>query len=450
MKLGEFCQANVFYFIGIGGVSMSGLAKLILRNGGKVLGYDRARNEHTGTLSAMGVKIAIGDEEDESNLFASTIVVYSDAIQEKDKRLLYARGLNKTIYRRPLLLKKIASFFQETIGIAGSHGKTTCTAMCSHVLDALNEPFFAHIGGEDCEFGNFRFTGERFFLSELCEYKKNMLTLRPKRAVLLNVDLDHMECYDGEEDIVESFASYCKNASIAFTNADDERSMRFGRDFTTFSIENQYADYVAEGLKGEGERYSFSVREYGKIATRIDLQVVGRCHIYNALGTFACMRSFGFPVEKIAEGLRSFWGVKRRFERVGEYHGIHVVCDYAHHPKELLFAIETAKKLCKGKLCIVFQPHTFSRTRLLMEEFVALLRGAENVMVYKTYPARERYDEEGSGETLARKVGCLYADNVKQLAYFLKGTFSAGDTALFLGAGDIYQIARYLVRDFQI
>jgi UDP-N-acetylmuramate--alanine ligase len=160
------------------------------------------------------------------------------------------------------------------------------------------------------------------------------------------------------------------------------------------------------------------------------------------------MRSLGFSEKEIAKGLESFSAVKRRFERIGGYHGASFICDYAHHPQEIQSTLRTAKGICKGNLYVVFQPHTYSRTKLLMGEFVKALRPIKNLMIYKTYPAREKYDREGSAEALSEAVGsCLYSENVYVLKTWLKKTVKEGDVVLFLGAGDIYYAAQYLLKE---
>lgn len=429
---------------------MSALAKLLSYKGYFVSGYDQVRGEQTEELSLVGIPVFIGDGEDEY-LKKADVVVYTDALSLEDTRIRYAREKGKILFSRGRLLAEICASFRYTVGVSGSHGKTTCTAMCAHILQALRVPFCAHIGGMDGEFGNFYACGDEYFVTEACEYKKNMLSLPLSRAVLLNIDNDHAECYDGEEDIVDCFSRYCKQAEEAFVCADDEKCMRFGRNFTTFGIENPHCDYRAVALKQTGEKYIFGIEEYGEWLCKVRLNVFGKCNVYNALAAFSVMRSFGFPEREIVKGLETFTAVKRRFEKIGQTpSGGIFLCDYAHHPREIAATIETARKICEGELYIVFQPHTYSRTRLLFCEFVELFRNLPNVMIYKTYPAREFYDEEGSAERLACTIGnCLYSETVKQLGAWLTGNVKENDVVLFLGAGDIYYVAQYLLREWK-
>lgn len=429
---------------------MSALAKLVFYRGYTISGYDETRSEQTEELSALGIPVKIGDGEDKA-LEKADAVVYSDAIKENDERLVYAKKTGKAIYGRMQLLHDISKRFDEVIAVAGSHGKTTCTAMCAHVLKRLAVPFTAHIGGEDGDFGNFYSNGGSYFVTEACEYKKNMLKLPSTRAVLLNIDNDHMECYDGENDLVSSFEKYCRNAKEAIVCADDDKCLRFARNYTTFGVENPYCDYRAVGVKSSEEKYSFTVEEYGKPLCKVHLNAAGKCNVYNALAAFAVMRSFGFDEKEIAKGLEDFKAVKRRFEKMGKTGcGASVICDYAHHPKEIKATVETAEKMCEGNLFVVFQPHTYSRTRLLMQEFVTVLRKVDRLMIYKTYSAREFYDEEGSAKRLAEEVGnCLYSETMKQLNAWILGNAKSDDLILFLGAGDIYYVAQCLVKEWR-
>lgn len=449
MHLKELELIKKVYFIGIGGVSMSSLAKFLSLKGYEVSGSDMFRSETTESLAFYGIRVYIGSEENRLELMECDAVVYTDAISDTHKELLKARKLQKRLYSRAELLGVICRAFSHVITVAGSHGKTTCTSMCAHILKNVNAPFTAHIGGEDSVFGNFCSQGMEYFLTEACEYKKNMLKLKSDTALLLNIDKDHMECYQDEAELLQSFKQYVSSAKTAFVCADDEKCGSLG-DFPSFGIENHTADYRAIDLRESGEKYSFTVEEYGKPLCRVRLNAIGRCNVYNAIAAFAAIRSLGFHEKEIAKGLETFTAVRRRFEKIGSYKGATFICDYAHHPREIISTVLTAEGICKGKLFVVFQPHTYSRTKLLMDDFVKSLRPIKNLMIFKTYPAREKYDAEGSAELLAQTIGgCLYAENVYVLRTWLKKTVKEGDVVLFLGAGDIYYAAQYLLKDLK-
>ena len=449
MRLKGLKKVKKVYFIGIGGVSMSALAKFLSSCGYEVFGSDAQRSENTESLAFYGVKVYIGVEENRAELAQADLVAYTDAISWEHKELSKAKQLAKKLCSRADLLEIVCKEFNNVIAVAGSHGKTTCTSMCTHILKAAEVPFTAHIGGDDSVFGNFHSTGEEYFITEACEYKKNLLKVPADVAILLNIDKDHMECYNGEQDLINSFRLYCEKAKTAFVCADDEKCVNLG-EFGTFGIENPLADYRATQLRAYKEKYSFTVEEYGKPLCRVRLNSIGRCNVYNALAAFAAMRSLGFNEKEICKGLERFTAVKRRFEKLGEYMGAAFICDYAHHPREISATIRTAEGVCRGDLYVVFQPHTYSRTRLLMKEFISVLRPIKNLMLYKTFPAREKYDAAGSAEALSRAVGnCLYAENVYVLKTWLKKTIREGDTVLFLGAGDIYYAAQFLLNELK-
>ena len=427
---------------------MSALAKFFACNHCQVYGSDLVKNEQTEELISYGIKTYVGVDENRSVLQNVDAVVFTDAISADNVELKKAKELNKLIFSRAELLREVCRLFPEVITIAGSHGKTTCSAMCAHVLKTVGAKFTAHIGGNDKDFGNFCSYGREYFLTEACEYKRNILKLSPTRAVLLNIDFDHMECYNGIEDLTECFKRYAESAKIAVVCADDKRCEELG-EYVTFAIDDEAADYRAIHLQSDKERYSFTVTEYGKELCRIKLQVVGKCNVYNALAAFAVMRSYGFNEKEIAKGLQSFTSIKRRFEKMGEYRGATLISDYAHHPREIVSTISTAKKICEGKLYVIFQPHTYSRTKLLINDFMEALCGIEHLIVYKTYAAREEYDEEGSAAFLAEKLSCLYCDNVTSLKSWIKKTVREKDVLLFLGAGDIYYLAEYLSKSLK-
>lgn len=427
---------------------MSALAKLLRVNGYCVSGSDATKGEETENLARYGVNVYIGVDKERKELANADVVVYTDAIASDNAELVQAKLLRKRILSRAELLQIVCLSYPNVVAVAGSHGKTTCTSICAHILKVTGVPFTAHIGGEDGRFGNFYASGNEFFITEACEYKRNILKIQPTAAVLLNIDRDHMECYNGEEDLKDCFRSFCSSAKTAFVCADDASCESLG-EFSTFGIRNPLADYRAVDLRANGEKYAFTVEEYGKPLCRVRLNAIGKCNVYNALAAFAVMRSFGFNEKQIAEGIASFTAVKRRFEKIGTYRGATVICDYAHHPREIAATVATAQGVCKGNLYVVFQPHTYSRTRLLMGEFVQALRPVKNLMIYKTYPAREKFDEEGCAQRLCQQVGdCLYSENTHVLKTWLKKTVREGDTVLFLGAGDIYFVAQYLVKEF--
>lgn len=414
---------------------MSGLAKYLLSLGKKVGGSDVAENEYTKELAAGGAEIsftAIADGIENYDL-----IVFTDAIRETDVRLCRARELGKIIISRGQLLSEICYDFKYVIAIAGCHGKTTCTAMLAHIFSAADKKFSAHIGGKDLSFSNFHCGGNDYLITEACEYKKNFLLLKPTLAVVLNSDADHMECYSGIEDLKASYIKFAESAKCAFTLYRDlpvENSLSFGFD--------KSADYFAEKIKMVGEDLTFTVYEKDELLGTVCLCLHGKHNVLNALAAIAVARRAGIEFYSIKKGLQSFVGVERRFEKLGNVNGAMCIADYAHHPNELRAVIRTAKKTCRGEVLVVFQPHTYSRTKNLFKEFVKVLSPLNGLLIFKTFAAREYYDDAGSALTLSQAIKkSRYGDDIRDVLDFL-GKAGPEDVVLFLGAGDIYFIAK--------
>lgn len=429
-----FEEINGFYFIGIGGVSMSGLAKFLLSLGKKIGGSDIIESEYTLELEKLGVKINFGTAK--GSVAEYDAVVYTDAIAENDFHLCEARALNKNIISRGHLLKRVSEMFGEVIAISGCHGKTTCTAMLAHIFYKAGKKFAAHIGGRDNVFSNFYFCGYDYFITEACEYKKNFLLLEPDIAAVLNEGADHLECYGSRSNLIAAYNDFLKNAKNAVCLSGIAGGISFG-------FEN--ADYSAVNITECGGKYSFDICEKAVKKGTVNLSVYGKHNILNALAAAAVARVAGLEFQPIITALSDFGGVERRFEDIGTVNGAKCIADYAHHPDEIAASIAAAEKITVGELIIIFQPHTYSRTKNLFEDFVKVLNGSKNLLVYKTYAAREYFDDSGSALTLSQSLkNSRYGDNIFDIEDFLLGV-QASDTVLFLGAGDIYDIAKKVI-----
>lgn len=417
---------------------MSGLAKYVLSLGKCVGGSDICPNEYTDELLSLGADISF--RSDAEDIADYEVIVYTDAIKENDVRLLRAKELAKVLIPRGQFLYEVSRNFKKVIAVAGCHGKTTCTSMLAHVFSAAGKKFTAHIGGKDAIFANFYCSGNDFFITEACEYKKNFLLLKPDIAVILNSDADHLECYGSEEELKEAYLHFADNADVAVSLYCDlpvSYGLSFGFD--------KSADYYAKSIKSSGGDYSFTVYEGAAELGVVNLLAYGKHNVLNALAATAAARSAGIPFEFIREGLASFSGVERRFEHIGKINGADCIADYAHHPAELRAVIRTAKKLTDGKLFVVFQPHTYSRTKNLFAQFVKVLSPLNNLLVYKTFAAREYFDDAGSALTLSQSLKkSRYGEDESDIADFISKA-EEGDTVLFLGAGDIYFIAAKLL-----
>lgn len=436
-------QTEKLHFIGIGGIGMSALAQYALRCGIKVSGSDTAENEQVKKLAALGAKISIGHAR--KNAKGADAVVYTSAISEDNPEYLFARDNQKLLMKRAEFLRCVEQAHDLSVAVSGCHGKTTATAMLAHVFACANKSATSLIGGEDSDYGNFTF-GRDIFLTEACEYKRNFLYLTPDVAVILNIDNDHLECYGDLDHLVGAYREFAAEG-IAVVNADDENAVRAaGRNFVTFGMKNA-AMYTCEDVRSEDGRYSFTLVEYGIRQGRVRLKTEGRHNVYNALAAVAAARQCGVSTAEAVRGVEDFKGVKRRWETIGELFGKKVIADYAHHPKEIVSALSSVKNPL-----VIFQPHTYSRTKLLMKDFVAALRG-KTCVVYATYPAREKYDAEGSAYTLyleLKKAGgdAVYAEDEGRLLQAVRLRAEAADAVLALGAGDIYEVISRQIEKF--
>lgn len=422
---------------------MSALARCLLALGFSVSGSDVCATAMTASLERAGAKVTIGHRAE--NVAGADAVVYTSAVGEDNPELAEARRLGIESVSRAQLLSLVAQCFETTVGVAGCHGKTTATAMCAHVLQACSGACTAHIGGEDLDYGNFFAGGDRYFVTEACEYEKNFLLLKPDIGVVLNTDADHLECYGSRAALEEAYELFARGAGAAVLCADDPIAARVPA-ARTFGFSRK-SDVTAVRIRENGGKYSFHLCIFGKIFDKISLNVYGKHNILNALAAAAVADALGFPPAFTAEGLRVFRGIRRRFERVGSFCGAELIADYAHHPREIAAALRTAREACRGNLIVIFQPHTYSRTRLLFEDFLSVLSPLHDLVIYKTFPAREAFDAAGSARALADKLpNSLYAETIRELEVYLECSVRPGDTVLFLGAGDIYAIACRLAR----
>lgn len=424
--------------MGIGGVSMSALAEYLFDCGVSVRGTDQCESERTEYLRRLGIPVEIGD----GNPHSERTIVYSEAVRARlDFTRLERAG--KRLFSRAELLGKIASGFPTVVSVAGCHGKTTTTAMIAHLMAAAGKKFTSHIGGDDLDFRNYHNAGGDIFVTEACEYRRSFLSLKSSVAVILNVDKDHTDCYKNEEEIFEAFSAFARNGKRVIVNEGDKRARRIPHAVGF----GEGGDYEAKEVRSVGETYSFIACERGVPLAEIALNVVGKIEVQNALAAIAAARSLGLSREEIEAGFRSFRGVKRRFERVGTFRGVSVIADYAHHPREIAASIAAARGITKGTLHVVFQPHTYTRTRDLMEEFVSVLGQTENPIIYETYPAREEYLFEGSAARLVSRIGeGIYVNSPQTLARRLEETeLKKGDLILALGAGNIYEITKSIL-----
>ncbi len=436
------------HFVGIGGISLSALACFVKNQGAIVSGSDLKKTKVTDDLEARGIKIFVGHRS--QNVCGVDVVFFSGAIGDDNPEIEQAMALGIPTFSRAWLLGKIAEGYKNVIAVSGSHGKTTTTGMiASCLLGAKKDPTI-HIGGVMKSLNsNFKIGGENYFVTEACEYKDSFLSIKNQAiSCVLNVQEDHMDYFKTKNNLQKSFQIFIKNTNkngICVINADDEYLENFLENdkMLAFGIKNRHAFVRAKSIREcKWSRFSFDLFVGEKKTVRIKLPVVGRHQIYNALACVAVCLHLGLSVEEIKCGLENFSGIKRRFERVGDVNGATIFHDYAHHPTEIQANIKATKKFTKGKVFVVFQPHTFSRTRDLWKEFVTCFDGADEVCIFKIYPARE-YPIDGIDEkSLSEAIGFCGVKSTSlssfgELKEYLNARCREKDVVLILGAGDI-------------
>lgn len=431
------------FFVGICGVGMSSLAKLSQKMGYKVEGSDLYYCENLEKLELDGIKVNIGHNK--NNINCQDLVVYSSAVSNENIELKEAQKNNIPIVSRADYLKYISSLFRTKIGVCGSHGKTTATAMLGDILIQNKKPCGIVLGGESANFGNTYYDGSEFFLSEICEYKKNIDKFFPDIAICLNIDNDHLECYKSLDDLKESFYGFLNKAKYKIINIDDENLNNFqGVNVISFALKNEKADYFAKITKAhEGEIY-FDVYKKNTFYFSSKIKSICLHNIYNVLASICTADVLKISLKDIGVGLKKYAGVKRRMEFLGEKNDIKYFADYAHHPTEIESTIKSFKKNYNNDFTVIFQPHTFSRTKLLFNKFLNVLGQCDSLVVYKTYPSRENEKDGMSGYDLALALNCAYATDTKKISDEIIRLNKKA--VLFLGAGDIYEIAKYLVK----
>ena len=447
-----FCDHRDIHFIGVGGVSMKSLALLCRARGMNVSGSDRESSDALDMLVAHGIRAYCGHD----SAFAATkpLVVYTAAIPRDEPELVAAREAGALCLERKAFLALVASSFDKTVAIAGSHGKTTTTAMLCAILRAEERKFVGHIGG-DCVGDECASTGgDELFVTEACEYNRTFLALKPDVAAVLGIAFDHPDCYRDLAELKAAFGKFARNikrGGALVVRTSEKGLCPKGVRCVTFGYSE--CDYRAEDVCYSDGRYSFVVVERGVRKARCRLKVRGKFNITDALAAIALAAQLGIPAERSAAALENFNGVKRRFERLGTLGtGAEVFTDYAHHPDEIAAAIDTARVMTKGAIVAVFEPHTFSRTKAMAKAFVECFYWADEVLILPTYAAREKPSDGESGYDLymrlkARRPESMYMPDYAALRGYLAAHTKAGDAVLLLGAGTVIRAAADMVQE---
>ena len=454
----DFNTPRHVHFIGIGGISMSGLAEILLGKGFRISGSDNNASALTKHLEEAGAVVMIGQSADHISP-DTDLVVYTAAIHPDNPEFIAAKEQGIPMLSRAQLLGQIMQNYDLPINIAGTHGKTTTTSMCAHILMRAGLDPTVTLGGILPSIGgNIRVGGTKYFVAEACEYTNSFLSFFPKIELILNVDADHLDFFKDLDDIASSFhrfAALIPEDGTLIINRDtakyDVVTDHLACGIITYSL-NGDADYTAEDVHfNENGCASFVCLERGKPIGNFRLCIPGMHSVSNSLAVIALSRKLGLSPEIIAQGIADFHGADRRFERKGTAFGATIIDDYAHHPTEIRAVITAARQMPHKKLWVVFQPHTYTRTKALLPDFADALSLADHIVLSDIYAAREVNTVGISSEDLRAEIEKRgtrvdYFSSFEEILEFLKTQLKEGDLLITMGAGNIVDVGEDLLR----
>ena len=446
------------HMIGIGGISMSGIAAILENWGFNVTGSDTSDSEAVQLLLKKGIKVIIGHSlEDVAN---SDVVIYSAAIKQDDPEILEAKRLNIPTIERADFLGEITRCYKDTICISGTHGKTTTTSMVSLCfLEALKDPSIQVGALLKPLNGNYRVGNSEHFIIEACEYVESFLKFSPKAEIILNIDNDHLDYFKTFDNIKNAFIKYVKllpNDGILITNADDKNCMDLPKYTSakvyTYGIDNQDADFTAKNITFDDDGFpEFDVYYKNEFFVKLQLSVPGRHNVLNALACTTLCTEYGIDKKDIAVALERFTGAHRRFEFKGKINKTSSVYDdYAHHPTEIKATYNSLSNKKYNKSWVIFQPHTYSRTKTLLDDFADALINFDHIVVLDIYAAREKNTYNISSKDLVDKIKELgkeakYIPDFEECVKYVKNNIEKNDIVVTLGAGTVTEIGPMLI-----
>ena len=440
-------RCNSVFFIGAGGINMSSLALITKNRGLRVGGSDRTKTALTEKLESAGIEMHYC--HDEKNVAGYDAVVYTVAISPDNPEYKYALENGLLCISRADYLGFVMTAWERRIGICGMHGKSTCTSMCAQVfLDAKTDATVLSGAELDIMDGAYHIGQGSDFIFEACEYMDSFLDFNPTIAVVLNIEMDHVDYFHSMEQIYSSFAKFTSitgEDGYVIANLDDEDVKIALRGYKGHIItfgKSDDADFRAINVEYNLGRPKFDVLKNGEFLCHIELSVAGEHNVYNALATAAAATLCGIAPEDIVAGLRRYHGAKRRMELKGFLSGAPVYDDYGHHPTEVKTTLDGASRMGERHLWTVFQPHTYSRTAALWDDLIRSFDSCHKVIFADIYAARENDTLGVSAEKLAQALGDrgLYLGDNEKIAKYLKANVEKDDLVVVMGAGDIYRL----------
>lgn len=446
------------HFIGIGGISMSGLAEILLEEGFTISGSDAKQSALTDSLAKKGATIYIGQKA--SNLsIRPALVVYTAAIREDNEEFKAAVDAGIPMLSRAELLGQIMDNYEKSIAVAGTHGKTTTTSMISQILLVAKADPTISVGGIlEAIGGNIRVGGSEVFITEACEYTNSFLHFHPKYSIITSVEAEHLDFFKDIDDIRRSFHEFAGNTAhdgVLIINGQiaalDQITNNLSCSVTTYGLcEND--DFYAKNITYNDHACgTYTLMHKTEDLGTVSLSVPGRHNVSNSLAAIALCLNLGLPLDVIKKGLLQFGGTKRRFEYKGTKNGITVIDDYAHHPTEVAATLTAARNYPHGRIICVFQPHTYSRTKAFLSDFARVLSMADIVVLADIYAAREKNTIGISSKDLLAELQkngqeSYYFPSFDEIEKFLSEKCINNDLLITMGAGDVYIIGEHLLQ----
>lgn len=440
-------EIKSIYFSGINGIGMSGLAKILAKDGYEVYGSDIDRKPITDELEAMGVKVYIGQVEENMKGKDIDVFVYSTAIRKTNPEYKYAVENNITMIKRGQLLAEIMNRF-DGIAVAGTHGKTTTSSMMSVAL-LEKEPFIV-VGGIIPEIhSNSKIGNSEYFVAEADESDNSFLFIKPKYAVVTNVEPDHLEHHGTFENIKKSFEQFIDSTErlvLLCKDTVEKEHLKFtNKNVAWYSLESEDAQIYAKDVEIKDGKTSYEVVKNGESLGRFTLTIPGKHNILNSLPVIYLAHEFKCDMNKVKEKIEEFKGANRRYQVIYD-NNLRIIDDYAHHPTEVSVTIEAAKATEKGKVTVIFQPHRYTRTKFFLDGFVEALKKADDLMLLPIYAASEDNIYGISSEDLADKIGNhVKVTTEEEIEKIVEESKNSGNTFVFMGAGSVSKVAHNIV-----
>lgn len=448
------------FFIGIGGISMSGLAEILIDRGFHISGSDMRSSHITDHLKSLGATIHIGQKTENLNK-NNTFIVYTAAIKEDNPEFQAGKALGIPMIDRATLLGQVMDHYKYSVGVAGTHGKTTTTSMVAHVLDACKCDPTVSVGGilKLIE-GNIKVGKSDYFVTEACEYANSFFKFKPYIGIILNIEEDHMDFFTDLEHIRRSFRTYLDNIPstgygiihkeiLSDTAMYDDVACQL----ITYGFESEKPEYYPANITyNEMGCGSYDLMHKDQVLTHITLSSTGAHNVLNSVAVMAMAHLLGLDLTLSAIGISQFSGADRRFEYKGDLRGVTIIDDYAHHPTEIDVTIETARKIAKNNLWVVFQPHTYTRTKAFLDDFGLSLSKADGIIVTDIYAAREKDDHSVHATDVVEIIkryndNAYYIQDFDSVQNFLLTKVVQKDMLITMGAGDVYLIGESLLNN---